>query len=621
MEQQPFTGTKIVTGQEQTEQEVKSERAVKRGVIDHKILKHALRSTIRNKFSIVWFSVMGAINLIILLIYAFISTFTPTSIFIATLVWFFAFGIMQMIYNLVSLNKVFSMDDEIGIVSLEIRKGRGPAMIFFSRLLGQKIVVWSSMIIYMAIQLIACTLNNHFLLQTKYLFVLAWVPIDLILTGIFLIFFSLKRYRLGVGLGSVLIAIVLATPMTDMINIFLVQSNETISKAMEEDGNIKTYLADKMFQIINKSDNKENNIVYKLMNETNEKSVKNYLTFKGKTDDNVMNNNEVSTVVSAMFYQGVWTDKELFGVDGRLYDLYGSYSDEGKKVFDIDEDSDFAKSVFYEINTKYTSSHPSKSNSDSIYRNVRSYSYSDLQNTISQLENVISFLENDREFGKLDGIKELNDTVLEYANNLFHRPSSYNELQLDDMPIKDIYKLSDYGSYSNNSGKTYMVEGFYTTSPGLRLWNQIVMQMVGNATTYTTPEEFVKPAKYRNLAILNPWAMSLWTMLGGTDKSSVEFNTAIAGGETSNFNYSEMFNYSRFVNTNASNSDSGQSGSNSMALPEFRIDTMEAMPKVKGVKYKTVGHSPAGFNVTITILGLTLIGIAYVLYRVRLRHQ
>lgn len=619
MEQQPFTGTKIKV--QSNDKEVKTKRATKKGLIDHKILKHALRSTIRNKFSIIWFSVLGAINLLILVIYAFAPTFKPTSIYLATIVWFFGFGITQMIYNLVSLNKIFSMDDEIGIVSLEIRKGRGPAMIFFSRLLGQKIIIWSFMAIFMILQILACVINNNFLLQSKYLFVLAWVPIDLILTGIFLIFFALKRYRLGVGLGSVLIAFVLATPLTDMVNMIFVSTNDTISEKMTGDGNIKTYLADKVFSILNNSSDKKNNIVYKFMNELTEETLKSYISvYLTENNEKLTDKDEdISRGILALFNQGVWIDNnELFGENGTLNSAFINYD----LYYDVNKNSEFTDTTFYKINEDYiaASNGEQTDNSDTIYSQITSFSYKQLKNTIKQLKEFISFLNSDNQFSNMDGIKELNELILNYASNLFYVAPSYEHMiKIDSQPIKTIFKLTENTYYYGSNSISTFATGNYDTPPGLRLWNQIVMQIIGNAVTYQNSTDFVKPSKYSSISMFDPWAMSFWTMMGGTDNSSVEFNTAISSAFSSHFNYSEMFNYSRYVNSKPTNDNTHSSYP--LNLPGFELENLKATPNIKGIKYKTKGHSPAGYNITILVIGIALIGIAFAIYRARLRHQ
>jgi hypothetical protein len=184
---------------------------------DPTIFVHAFVSSVKSKFSIIW----GVIGLVILPIVMSIPAMIgqnegiPLGIFIMTLglsllLWIFVWDIVNMV-------QLFSADHTLGVMNLEIRKGRRLSAIFFSRYIANKL--WITLyagvlcLIYLAIIELG-PMNLH---SWNALMVFTIVPVDIVCSCIFLFCFAFWRHRLAIGMESFMLVITLLSPVFGMI--------------------------------------------------------------------------------------------------------------------------------------------------------------------------------------------------------------------------------------------------------------------------------------------------------------------------------------------------------------------------------------------------------------------
>jgi hypothetical protein len=145
---------------------------MKNNIIDKTILKFSLYKTVKSKFTWIWFSILFIAACASTLVFKNLQW--PYGLVLFAVISFLGFSI----FNIVNLNELFSTDSEMGIMGLELRKGKSRASIFWSRYLANKIFSLSFDIVIFLILLIATGVINSREIGNWPLLIFLVMPLD-----------------------------------------------------------------------------------------------------------------------------------------------------------------------------------------------------------------------------------------------------------------------------------------------------------------------------------------------------------------------------------------------------------------------------------------------------------
>jgi hypothetical protein len=167
---------------------------------DGLIFKNAIKRTSKSTFTWIWFTII-------------VTLMIPTG-YLTTLHTAWTWGLILLfivaivgiaVFDIVNLNMLYSVDYEMGLMNLEMRKGRTKTAIFLSRLVVNKIYTFGFAGVTFLVLLLFAAIADDKQMGNWPLMIFLIIPFDFILTGIFLFFFSLFKHKLAIGMTSIAI--------------------------------------------------------------------------------------------------------------------------------------------------------------------------------------------------------------------------------------------------------------------------------------------------------------------------------------------------------------------------------------------------------------------------------
>ncbi|AGM26293.1 hypothetical protein SSYRP_v1c07030 [Spiroplasma syrphidicola EA-1] len=199
-------------------------------ILTFKILRFLLTRWIKSKSFWIIFSLMCAINIIILWsLSAKLVTFSDNSL-VLLIIFTNAAGICFIaIFNIYSLIQIYIKDQENGIYSLEKRMGVSKNNYFFTRLFANKIIIWFwfllSVLLFLFFVGIFTKSESGFFFSKVLPGLFTQVIFDLVFSGIVLILVATKNIKLSSSLAGALTAIFMIFPFIGMIQFTLFDAN------------------------------------------------------------------------------------------------------------------------------------------------------------------------------------------------------------------------------------------------------------------------------------------------------------------------------------------------------------------------------------------------------------
>jgi hypothetical protein len=525
---------------------------------DGLIFKNAIKRTSKSTFTWIWFTII-------------VTLMIPTG-YLTTLHTAWTWGLILLfivaivgiaVFDIVNLNMLYSVDYEMGLMNLEMRKGRTKTAIFLSRLVVNKIYTFGFAGVTFLVLLLFAAIADDKQMGNWPLMIFLIIPFDFILTGIFLFFFSLFKHKLAIGMTSIAIMAIALSPFAAVV---VVTTNESLFERTSVDEIQKSYLADAGFKIIMENQSSafakmvSSSQLWPSMSDVMRRGV------NGSTDfleAGILNNDDINKVVdSTVTFNDAMKDTFLYKINNDWID-------------------NFATSINYQ---------------NSIYSN--GYTTGKKDYTLAQLKNTIGTV--NKLAGGDKNIKEFNQLIYRYATYNISPESIRSNIE------EYLYTNSLWGDKKPNLniGYTYVGELINTTdkntSVGLLTWNKIAAALIANLRTYRLPKAADTKAVNRIFSYLIPALETAQTVLIPNGAIHPLHYLRDADNGTTTINWLLYNDGSRWADTSAETN------------AEFTGDVNIA--SYTNPRPYSKLYSVAGYEIVLLLIGLGIVGCAYYIF-------
>lgn len=565
------------------------------------LIRHNLKKSLKSKFTIIWFSVLSILIITTIIVSNLTNQGTTTMIGVNVVVISILMILTIAIFNIVNLNDLFSNDHELGIMNLEIRKGKSKTNIFLSRLATNKIISLVYILLMMCTYLILVTIINKHETTLFWMF-LTYIPIDLILTGVFLFFFSFFKYKTAISFSSVLLSLILITPLISIVS----QSLTNQSNLPESQSLTKSYAAN---QVLNLAyDKNEQSFVYNLLNDAQ------YLN-KPLTEM-PYENLTLREAWKLLITEGLISDfPTMLNTFWNEFQIISANQDE-KPILEFSQE--YKNSFFATLINNYSGTkgiyEQEYKNSLYLDNKVNNTNYQKMINDLKLLIKIINL-----DFKEYQDVQAFNNLVLEYAQGMLYASkdnTSYQDFwdpQTTDWIHYPIY-LQNLWTPSFTQSKMGFLDKEkifqqLTISPTVRIWNQITIQLISNALNYKKEDMTNFNNKDIIKAYLIPWTAEFesWFFanpnLNFYEVIKMDQSKIINGP----LNYYWIYNYPSYIVV-TENNEIG---------PISKLQSIVKNDSQSPQKLKV--FNVTGFNLTIIAMALTLISISYFTFSKKLK--
>ncbi|AGM25563.1 hypothetical protein [Spiroplasma chrysopicola] len=561
---------------------------------DKVIAKTAFLKSVTSKFNIVWFTIMFTTTVLLMIVLTILGVGSIDKLGNQIIMITVMVLTTVCIFNILNLNLLFSSNKELGIMNLELRKGRKPSAIFLTRLLINKSLTFSYIILMMVVFLIITTIFDERNIKLFWLF-LTFIPLDLILTGIFLFCFAFWKYKLAISIASIIFIFIVGTPVLQIIGSLAAQN---ISKGdFSEIEALKRYSADQVFEIYQKD---ETNFAYKML-----KDGKNLNNLIDEVNFDSEQKYAVKSYYGYAIDAGILTDLDL--ILDKCWEELASYPGASEKPNEIKLDTNASNTLIFKINQQYSQQVGSFFNdyNDSLYLDNKITNIK-FNNIIMDLEQLIQTMNQD--YNNLVGITEFNKIVLNYANSmLFNKYSNY----VDGRGYKYISYLEKIWEIvsTNKIDKINKSEIFnlLSISPAMRLWNQITLQLVGNALNLSKDNYSTVKSNDLMGTLAIPWVPQYQTWLFADPTLTMFEYYRLNKANLQQFSIYWIYNYASYYNDVEKTF-----GQLFKPLGDVKKNNLN-------VKKEFKSFSIVGYNLVLTSLAIIFIGGAFFFFVKRIK--
>ncbi len=536
---------------------------MKNKFVDRLIFRNSLKRTTKSVFTWVWLSII-----VVAIIPAAYLVTTPHSWCWGLILVFLLATTGIMVFNIVNLNMIYSIDYEMGIMNLEMRKGRSKAAMFFSRILANKIYTLSVAVITFIVLLIFSSLVHSNQVGNWPLLVFLIIPLDFILTRIYLFFFAIFKHKLAIGMSSLMIMVTFISPFTSMM---IVTQNKAVNERSDVQEMTKSYLADSVLELYDDNQLKkfaDDSSVW--LNLTNVKEGPHYNQNMNFLGAGLVNLKDIKSIYTGdtLAYSDIDQLKNTL-----LYQL------------NVDENSEVAKVDSTAFN-------------DSIY--ASGYTNAKKATTLKYLQNVIDYVNSRPEADK--ALKQFNQLIMQFAKFTIKAPdnsSSPEYLQVETLWGSEVYNVG------RDATKKYVATSAKHTGIGLMTWNKIATSLIANVKTYVAPSVANTKAIQMGYSYGLPFLMTAQTIAIPNGAVNMLHYLRDANNESSSMPWLLYNNGSRWVDQNANEK-------------EPSTEPMQ-VKKISNTKPVSKLYSVAGYELTLLCIGVGLVLIGYAIYFKRIK--
>ncbi|AXK51538.1 hypothetical protein [Spiroplasma alleghenense] len=557
---------------------------MKNSIFDKTIFKYSFKRTALNIPILVCTSVLLIFSIILS---SLLVTMGQTYVF-AIILFFIFLTINLTVFNLVNLSKIFLTDMELGVMNLEIRKGRNNKAIFWSRLFSNLIVSVAIIATYMIIFIIILAIKNPSELKNFPMMFFLIIPLNLIIVGTFLLIFSFRKFKLAIALSTLISVLIIPSPLLGMTaSIFI---NEDSQLNLQNDIAIFSNIRNQTLNLLKNG----NEVVDRVLNEAN---LLNDLFELGEESPILTKQELMITSLNSGIYN--------------IEDLKIAYK---KPENENHLEGDFPKGIKDTLLIKVNSEIIGESESNNLSRNYKESFYlnqpfnnKQFQFTKNEFEKTINLINGmDLGFSK-NHMKEFNKLVYTFGINQIWNSRSTNQIFNNEVMEFIFPTINDQLTPKLHD---FLKKGEINTPVGLRVWNQAVAQIF-SAALYQEDLGYEKLniAKVNAYNFFFPWAMTYETIVNPNpflnDFQILRNNK----NETASFSTYIFDNGHKYINI-AESEDLEYSG---YAIPGVEIVESKQISKSNKLFNKI------GYEAFLLATSLVMIEVSYLIFSKKLK--